>query len=62
MLNKMEKAALEHARQWREYDRSPQAAIDRRVDKARRKAADIKAGHLPTCSLTKCAPDCPKNK
>ncbi len=58
-MGKMEKAALQHATEWLRYQRSAQAKIDLITDRARRAAADAKAGHLPACSLTKCAKNCP---
>jgi hypothetical protein len=60
-ISPMEAACQQHAAEQRRYDRSRQAVIDRAADAARRAAADKKAGHLPTCSLTKCAPGCPKS-
>jgi hypothetical protein len=59
-MNRMERAALEHLREWHRYDRSVQAANDRLVDQQRRAAADRKAGHSPNCTLARCAPDCAK--
>jgi hypothetical protein len=56
----MERAALEHARAWQRYQRSPQAKRDAAIDRKRRAAADKAAGHLPGCTLSKCAADCSK--
>ena len=59
MQRDLERAALDHARQWLAYQRSPQARRDAEIDRKRRAAADRAAGHLPACSLTKCAAGCP---
>lgn len=59
-MNKMEQAALLHVREQLKYERSPQAAIDRAVDKRRRAELDRKLGHSPRCSLLKCAAECPR--
>jgi hypothetical protein len=60
MTSKMERAALAHAAAELSYRRSPQARIDAERDKVRRAAADRVAGHQPGCSLTRCAPECPR--
>jgi hypothetical protein len=57
-MNKLEQSSLQHAKDELRYQASPQAWIDEQVDKARRAAADKKLGHVPGCSLTKCAPGC----
>jgi hypothetical protein len=57
-MKTLEQSSLQHAKDELRYQRSPQAWIDAQVDKARRAAADKKAGHVPGCSLTKCAPGC----
>jgi hypothetical protein len=57
-IRSLEVAALQHAAAELNYQRSPQAARDRRADASRRAAADKKAGHLPTCGLMRCAPGC----
>ena len=57
----LERAALKHAADELRYQRSPQAAIDRLADGARRAEADKKAGHLLTCGLMRCAPGCKKS-
>ncbi len=59
-MNRMEKAALENAMAWLQYDRSIKAQNDRLIDKQRRAKADRAAGHSPRCTLAKCADDCPK--
>lgn len=59
-MNKLERAALEHAQEELGYRRSPQAKRNALADKIRREAADKAAGHLPSCSLTRCNVDCPK--
>jgi hypothetical protein len=61
-MNPMEKKALQHAADELRYRKSKQARIDAENDKRRREAADIKAGHLPQCSLLRCAPTCPRCK
>ncbi len=60
-MTKMERAALDHARDWLRYQNSPQYRLDVAVDRKRRESADKAAGHLPSCSLTKCSPDCRKS-
>ena len=57
-MTRMEKAALAHVVDWKKYQRSPQYAADLRQSRAAREAQDIKAGHSPACSLTKCHPSC----
>ncbi len=42
----------------RRYQRSKQARIDREIDRAKRRMADLTAGHHPNCTLTKCVPSC----
>lgn len=59
-MDKMEKAALEHAAAELKYRKSPQAKIDFEADKVRRAKADKALGHSVACTLTKCACDCPK--
>lgn len=54
----MERAALEHVKEYLRYENSPQAAIDRAKDKAERAANDIRAGHTPECTLARCASTC----
>jgi hypothetical protein len=61
-LTDLERLCLKRASEWLAYDRSPQAAIDRRKDAERRAKADRAVGHLPTCSLTKCDPICGKGE
>lgn len=58
-MNRMEKAALNHAAEWLRYSRSPQAKRDLAADIARREALSRKQGHLPSCGLLKCRPECP---
>lgn len=58
-MTQQEKAALDHAKAWLQYQRSPQARRDLEADRARRAAADRKAGHSPQCSLTRCSVNCP---
>jgi hypothetical protein len=53
-----ERNALKHAAEELAYRRSPQAKADAAADRARREAADIAVGHLPTCGLLKCDPAC----
>ena len=57
-MNRMEKAALRHIAEYHRYERSPQARIDRELDKQRRAAADRAIGHTPMCGLMKCHPSC----
>lgn len=57
-MSTMEKAALEHAAAWLRYRNSPQARRDAELDRARRAAADRKAGHLPACNFGGCAAGC----
>jgi len=52
--NETQRAALEQLK----YERSDQARIDRVIDRSLRAARDIKLGHVPECTLMKCAPDC----
>lgn len=59
-LSGMECAALGHAEEERRYQATPQAAKDLETDKRRRATADVRNGHVPTCTLTKCAPNCRK--
>ncbi len=54
-----ENETLRHAAAWLRYERSPRFARDMAADKLRRKKRDRAAGHLPQCSLAKCAPECP---
>lgn len=58
-LTRMERAALEHVQAWHRYQNSPEAARDRARDKAKRAAADRQAGHVPACTLARCAATCP---
>jgi hypothetical protein len=60
LAESMEQACREHAAAELRYQASPKAALDRLVDQTRRAAADRKAGHVPGCSLTRCAPGCRK--
>lgn len=46
----------EEARQWL---RSPERRREEAQDRVIRAQADRKAGHLPTCTLTRCATNCP---
>lgn len=57
-MTRLEQSALEHVAAELAYQRSPKAATDLLVDRNRRIQADIKSGHRPACTLTKCAPDC----
>jgi len=56
-MNKMEKAALRHAKDWLEYQRSPQARVDAAIDAAKRAKRDRAFGHSPKCGLLKCHPE-----
>ena len=58
----MEAHALQHAKDELEYRKSGKAAKDLEKDKERRAKADKAVGHLPACSLSKCAPGCPSLK
>lgn len=55
-MNGLESAKA--AAEWNAYTKSDKARIAQTIDKSRRAAADIKAGHSPLCSLTKCHPTC----
>jgi hypothetical protein len=59
-MTKLEQAALGHASEWLRYQASPQARRDAEIDRKRRAASDKAAGHIPACSLTRCAAGCPK--
>lgn len=59
-MTRMEQAALRHVAEYHRYTNSPQARIDAERDRARRIAADKKAGHTPMCGLLKCHHSCPK--
>lgn len=48
------------AAEWLAYQRSPQASLDRQIDRQRRLAADKATGHSPRCTLSGCAADCNK--
>jgi hypothetical protein len=61
-MNKMEQAALQHARDWLRYERSTQAITDRAADVVKRAKRDHAHGHSPKCGLLKCHPDCKRNK
>jgi hypothetical protein len=56
----LEKVAQRHAADWLRYSRSPQAQRDLRRERDERARADRAAGHLPACTLSRCAPGCPK--
>jgi hypothetical protein len=60
-LNPMERAAQGHANDWLRYSRSPQYQRDLEEGKHERAESDRKARHLPSCSLTRCAPGCSRN-
>jgi hypothetical protein len=60
-MTSREQDALDHAYEELRYQASPQAAEDRSTDALRRAQRDKAAGHTPRCSLTRCAPDCPKS-
>jgi len=55
-----ERSALKHAADWIAYQRSAQASLDAAADRKRRAARDRANGHVPECSLTRCADDCAK--
>jgi hypothetical protein len=57
----MDKEALRHVEEYHRYERSSQSTLDRAIDRQRRERADRACGHLPTCTLSRCAPDCPRN-
>ena len=57
-MNRMERAAQEHARDELHYRASTRAIADMANDKSAREKADRKIGHSPKCSLTKCHPEC----
>ena len=59
-MNTLERMALTHAAAWIAYQRTPQAAIDAANDRAARIVADVKSGHTPQCTFTKCAAHCPR--
>ena len=61
-MNRMELASLEHVAEELRYQHSKQAKVDRVMDKANRETADRKAGHLPSCGLLRCDPDCRRFK
>lgn len=61
-MNDMEKAALEAVVEELRYQRSAQAVADRAADRARRARADRATGHVPACSLSRCANDCPTRR
>ena len=48
----------EAADEERAYRRSPEGRAAHNRDIARREALNAKLGHLPNCSLTRCAPGC----
>lgn len=56
----LERSSLRHALEQLRYERTPAARADRIADRIRRAAADRSVGHLPTCTLTRCSPDCPR--
>jgi hypothetical protein len=57
-MTNLERSCLKHAAAWLRYSRSPQARIDLERDKAKRAAADKKAGHSQLCGIEKCHPTC----
>ncbi len=46
----------EDARQWLN---APERKAEEAADRSQRAQRDIVLGHLPTCSLTRCATNCP---
>jgi hypothetical protein len=61
-MNKMEKAALQHACEWLRYQHSPQARTDELIDAAQRAKHDHAFGHSPKCGILKCHPNCKQFK
>lgn len=54
----MEENCRRQAEEWRRFARTPEYAREIAQWKRERATADAKAGHVPGCSLTKCADGC----
>lgn len=61
-MKEIEKSSLRHAKDWLDYQRSPQAKADLAADKAKRDELTLKQGHSLKCGLLKCHPECPTQK
>lgn len=61
-MTRLERAALDHAKEWLRYQSSPQAKRDAEIDRKRRAERDKAAGHLPTCGILKCSPHCKRGE
>lgn len=55
--DKFEMDRAEKARKWLAH---PDRTIENKTDAKRRADNDIKLGHSPKCTLTKCHPECNK--
>jgi hypothetical protein len=60
-MNARDRFEQQRANDAREWCRRPEREAERLADIAAQRAADIAAGHLPQCSLTRCAAACAKS-
>ena len=56
--NRSEESTLRHAAAWLRYQNSQQYRTDLLVEQAQRAKRDRALGHVPACSLTRCADQC----
>lgn len=53
------KATAKIAEQERRYQSTQRARLELEADKRKRAAVDRRHGHLPSCGLLQCVPECP---
>jgi hypothetical protein len=61
-MNKRDFFEMQRAEQARKWLAHPDRIIENKMDAIKRASNDIKVGHSPKCSLTKCHSDCSKQQ
>ena len=61
-MNKMERAAIEHLREYFDMQRSGEWAQLEKADRNKREAYTLKLGHSLKCGILNCHPECKRPK